>query len=134
MRALENIPQFTPTYKRDPAKASQLDAALLSGLGILDIKETLKTSVSRVYERRAILIANGAMPDTKTPQRKRRVRVGDTFKMLTYDKHTTVTVNKVGRKYFTIDELPARGERFEIATHQYAGSSRCSHILVKMID
>ena len=100
MISLANIPQFVPTFKRDVATASQVDAALLSGLGILDIKETLKTSISRVYERRAILIAKGAMPDTKTPQRKRRVRVGDTFKMITNDKHTTVTVNNVSRKYW----------------------------------
>ena len=129
-----DIPRFIPAVKHKLATAAEIDAAILSGLGSLDIKDALKTSVSRVYERRAVLIENGLLSDEKLPQRKRRVRVGDRFRMITGDKQREVMVSKVGRKYFKVDALPDLLSKFDIATHLFAGVSCRDHVLVKIAE
>jgi len=134
MIPITDIPRFVPAVKPKIATAAEIDAALMSGLGSLDIKDALKTSVSRVYERRAVLIENGAMSDDKLPQRKRRVKSGDRFKMITGNTQIEVIVSKVGRKYFKVDALPDLLSKFDIATHLFAGVSRRDHVLVKIAE
>ena len=135
MIALQDIPQFVQPFKKPTVSNLAIDDALRAGLGTLDIHERLKAGMTRVYERRAVLIERGELNEDSAPRRTSRVKVGDKFLLITNGSvNKYVTVDNVGRKYFTVTGIRYSESRFLISTRKAVECGRSSHILVKMVD